>query len=63
MSNAVPGIGQDLGVDNVFDYRTINGQFNDLKNLEEGQAGNEFLRMNNVSYYDCLLYTSPSPRD
>jgi len=49
---AFPALGQNLGTDDIFDYRTIDGSHNDLHQVKEGQAGTEFLRMTPVSYYD-----------
>ena len=48
------GFGQDKNVVNVESY----------KNIDDDGVGSEMAaaKMLNV-YYDCLLYTSPSPRD
>ena len=48
LNSALPVFGQL----DIYDYRTYNGSFNDLRMSQEGQAGNEFLRMNAASYYD-----------
>lgn len=42
---------QNVNQSNIFDYRTINGSFNDLRQPFEGQAGITFARMNTESYY------------
>ncbi len=44
-------IAQNVNQSNIFDYRTINGSFNDLRQPFEGQAGITFARMNTTSYY------------
>ena len=45
----------------------INQKFNDLKNNLGNLGENKLLLITAVKimdeYYDCLLYTSPSPRD
>lgn len=51
LNSALPTFGQNAPFD-IYDYRTYNGSFNDLREHHEGQAGNEFLRMNATSYYD-----------
>ena len=44
-------------------YRTINGTCNNLDKPTVAAAGEDFRRLINARYEDCLLYTSPSPRD
>jgi len=40
-----PAYGQNSQQFNIYDYRTIDGSFNDLRNATEGMAGNDFIRM------------------